>query len=107
MLSPKSRLRQYAKLTPPAGRGNSRQKGKTMEINEVILKEWKAQADKDHNLEEYEYHLGSFPEPLPYQQWKLKYDLLNKLQAREDYKEGIPNDSLDRQVNALCAELGY
>jgi hypothetical protein len=79
-----------------------------MQINDIILKEWKNQSKKDGCLVEYEYHLGMIFPPLPYRKWKMKFDLLNSYQARPGYQEGKDfGSSFDKRVNDLCIELGY
>ena len=83
---------------------------KVTQISQALLDEWKAQAKKDGNLDDYKYHLGMIYPPLPYQQWKLKFDKLNHIQATPGYLEGENNPTLDRlskQADRLCAELGY
>jgi hypothetical protein len=75
-------------------------------ISETIINEWKRQAEKDGNLDDYEYHLGMFSDPLPYQQWKLKFISLNRIQARPDYFDNM-SQSLINKETALCNALGY
>lgn len=79
-----------------------------MEITQPILDEWKAQAEKNGQLDEYTYHLGMVFPPLPYQLWKLKKASLDMIQARQDFKDGleIPAGMEERHIE-LCKELGY
>lgn len=73
-----------------------------------IFDEWKSQAQKDNNLDEYLYHLSMKEKPLPYGQWKMKYNELKTIQAREDYKNGDPlPGNMERRSIDLCNQLGY
>jgi hypothetical protein len=75
-------------------------------MTEALLKEWKRQAKKDNLLDDYEYHLGMFENPLPYRQWKLKLDALTTIQNRPDYFSNLPQHLIDRETE-LCNALGY
>lgn len=75
-------------------------------MTEALLNEYKRQAQKDNLLDDYEYHLGMVNNPLPYQQWKLKFNTLNAIQARPDYYDNISQTIIDRETK-LCNELGY
>ena len=75
-------------------------------MTQALLNEYKKQAKKDNLLDDYEYHLGMVDNPLPYQQWKLKFNALNAIQARPDYYDNISQSLIDRETK-LCNELGY
>jgi hypothetical protein len=77
-------------------------------ISEAILNEWKRQAEDDGQLEEYIYHLGMVYPPVPYGVWKMKKTALDRIQARDDYKEGrdLPVGMAARH-DQLIKDLGY
>jgi len=75
-------------------------------ITEALLNEWKRQAKRDGNLDEYEYHLGMFNNPLPYIRWRIKYNKVKRIQSRSDYSD-LSNDSdVMKAETILCNELG-
>ncbi|GAF91536.1 unnamed protein product [marine sediment metagenome] len=76
-------------------------------ITKALLDEWKRQAEKDGNLDEYEYHLGMVREPFPYRQWKRKKATLDKIQARDDYDDLSHDNPVIVFETQLCQELGY
>ena len=78
------------------------------QISDAILTEWKRQAEADGNTNEYNYHLGMIYPPLPYLKWHLKKTMLDRIQARQDYKDGLdlPMGVEDRH-DQLIKELGY
>jgi len=79
-----------------------------MELTDAIIKEWKAQAEADGLLKDYTYHLGMIYPPIPYQMWKLKFEALNRIQARQDFKDGLDLPmGMEKRHNELCRELGY
>ena len=53
---------------------------------------------------EYKYHLGMVENPLPFEQFKIKANLLSSyLKSDPDGK----NSSIDKEIDRLCRELGY
>lgn len=64
-------------------------------------------ATKENLAQDYDYHLSMVEKPLPFGLWKMKFELLNKLQNSEAYLSDRESTSLDRMVGKLCAELGY
>jgi hypothetical protein len=54
--------------------------------------------------DEYKYHIGMVSNPLPFGQFRLKFDRLNRMfEADPDSK----NRSYDRPIMELCNQLGY
>lgn len=55
-------------------------------------------------LSEYEYHVGMVSNPLPFEQFRLKFNRLNQMfESDPDAK----NPNFDRPIMVLCNELGY
>lgn len=54
--------------------------------------------------EEYKHHLGMVKEPLLFFQFKIKFEILDRLFEADPEGE---NRSLDRSITRLCNELGY
>ena len=55
-------------------------------------------------LDEYEYHLGMVRDPLPFELFRTKFNLLN------GYFDSDPDGkltSLDKPIQNLCNQLGY
>lgn len=84
-------------------------------MNDALLNEWKSQSKKAGKspirgasyAEEYEYHLGMFSNPLPFQAWKLKYDSLERLQAIPEDSPRYLSDETFKREKELCNALGY
>lgn len=59
-------------------------------------------------LQEYQYHLGSVENPLPFLRFAAQYRRLDRLLSQERaFVPGQNYESQDREVNNLCRQLGY
>ena len=55
-------------------------------------------------LQEYKYHLGMVQRPLPFFQFKMKFETLDGMFTKDP--EG-QDPLLDGSIQRLCNELGY
>ena len=52
----------------------------------------------------YDYHLGTVKKPLPFGQFRMKVNTLNKILSLDPEGKQM---NLDEPINTLCRELGY
>jgi len=78
-----------------------------LNFNLKLAKEAGNDANGDSYEESYKYHLGMIDPPLPFNLWKIKFDLLTRIQAIPESDPRYFADSTMKKELQLCSELGY
>lgn len=78
-----------------------------LDFNLKLAKEAGNSADGQSYLDEYKYHLGAKDEPLPFNIWRIKFDLLIRVQSIPETSPRYLAPSTFRIEQKLCSALGY